>query len=82
MILIKPKQLKALEQRFGVDSKQLTGNIQKWTEEQHQFMHCLYRDHDTKGRHWGQIAGLGHYPTPKTDLVIEPIVIDDSKETA
>ena len=77
MILIKPDQLRALESRFDVDSTQLHGNIQDYTEQQHQFMHCLFRDHDTKGRKWGQVAGLGFYDKPKQSFIIEPIVIDD-----
>ena len=80
MILIKPKQLQALESRFDVDSTQLPSNIQDYTEAQHQFMHCLFRDHDTKGRSYGQIAGLGFYEKPKHPFIIEPIVIDDLEE--
>lgn len=80
MILIKPKQLQALESRFGVDSTQLPSISQDYTEAQHQFMHCLFRDHDTKGRSYAQVFGLGFYEKPKHSFIIEPIVIDDLEE--
>ena len=82
MILIKQKQLNDLYNRFNL-TETPQGNIQDFTEAQHQFMHVLYRDYDTKGRSYGKVCGIGYYPAPKGDIIIDPIVIDDiTEETA
>ena len=81
MILIKQKQLDDLYDRFGL-TQAPQGNIQDYTEAQHQFMHVLYRDYHVDGISYAEHCGIGSYPTPKEGVMIVPIVIDDMSEKA
>jgi hypothetical protein len=85
MILIKQKQLNDLYDRFGL-TETPQGNIQDFTEAQHQFMHILYRDYDTKGRSYAQVCGIGHYPAYKRDILdpefIKDVLDNITEETA
>jgi len=82
MILIKQKQLNNLYERFGL-TETPQGNIQNFTEAQHEFMHILYRDYHVDGISYAQDCGIGFYSAPKGPIHMCPVVIDDvSKEEA